>query len=90
MRATSKQIIPIICLLISFQATLVLGDEQVRFNRDIRPILSDKCFQCHGPDSATRQAGLRLDEEAGLKSTLISGDSAASEMVDRSRTATLN
>ncbi len=51
----------------------VLGAEEVDFVRDIRPLLAQKCFTCHGPDEGTREAGLRLDLPDGLFGELESG-----------------
>jgi hypothetical protein len=53
------------------------------FNRDVRPILADTCFACHGPDKAKRKAGLRLDTEEGAAKVLARSDPAKSELIRR-------
>lgn len=49
----------------AFQASLCLTAEDVDFNRDIKSVLSNRCFACHGPDPEQREAGLRLDTQEG-------------------------
>lgn len=50
--------------------------EQISFNYHVKPILSDKCFACHGPDMDNQKAGLRLDEAEGAYALLKSGNHA--------------
>lgn len=58
--------------------------QDIDFNRDIRPILAENCFHCHGPDPSTRKADLRLDDEAAAKeSVILVGNSAESELIQR-------
>ena len=73
----------------NFVSAVTLGDEpteRIDFNRDIRPILSDNCFKCHGPDEHERHADLRLDSRQGLedaKDSLAPNDVDASELYRR-------
>lgn len=62
----------------------------VEFNREIRPILSDRCFACHGPDTGNRKTKMRLDMEASAKAdmgkgrfAIVPGDPAKSELFRR-------
>ena len=51
---------------LAFGSSSPAGDDPVRFGRDIRPILSDNCFACHGPDVSKRQVSLHLDTKEGI------------------------
>ena len=51
----------LLCLAVTLPA------QEIEFNRDIRPLLSDRCFTCHGPDAAKRVSKLRFDTEAGTR-----------------------
>ena len=76
--------------LLLVAGTPAAGHADIQYNRDIRPILSENCFACHGADSAARKAGLRLDYfenatnklESGL-AAIVPGQPDKSELVRR-------
>ena len=94
--APRHQILLPLAAVLSLASRVQLGSaevkaEPVRFNRDIRPILAENCFLCHGPDPGVRKAGLRLDRESDATSpregsaAIVPGDPAASLVIRRIR-----
>ena len=86
LKKTSK----IICLASASAIIFPMSEaDELKFNRDIRPILSQNCFQCHGPDSKSRKAGLRLDQfkaaiadQKGVRA-IVPGKPESSELIAR-------
>lgn len=80
---TDAWAVTIVALLLA--TVPAVAAEPLRFNRDIRPILSDNCFNCHGPASASRQADLRLDQRDSAVDTgaIVPGKPDESELLRR-------
>ncbi len=71
-------------ILVAFSASL-RAEEPLSYNRDVRPILAANCFACHGPDSASRKAELRLDKKAIAEEmkAIVPGKPEESEILKR-------
>src|SRR3954451_14397647 len=95
MRSFWKSLIFVVVVLccvveVSAQQPASPGAGRIDFDRDIRPILSDKCFTCHGPDAANNKSKLRFDTEAHAfadlgngRRAIVPGDPKQSQLVRR-------
>jgi phage shock protein A/mono/diheme cytochrome c family protein len=82
MMRTSRHFLP--AMLVASLAAGLAADEKVSFNRQIKPILANKCFVCHGPDEKERKAELRLDvRDEAVPSVIKPNDAEHSEVVVR-------
>ena len=80
----------LVCLCaVDLSSGIAVAEQPLSFNRDVRPILSDKCGACHGPDEAAREAGLRFDTKDGAMADLggyrviVPGKPGESELIAR-------
>ena len=78
------------CLVATASVAATLPSDRVDYNDHVRPILSDRCYSCHGPDQGQRQAGLRLDREtsafgaaANGGAPIVRGEPAQSDLFQR-------
>lgn len=84
-----RLILVVLGMLTTLDVSRVTAEDDVDFSRDIRPLLADRCFHCHGPDEETREADLRLDTRDGLlglddePGTVHPGDIDESELYRR-------
>ena len=89
-RTAHSSVVWLTAVTVSLSALVHGAEPPLDFNRDVRPLLSDRCFACHGPDAGDRQAGLRLDLRETATAALESGavavvpaNTAASELFTR-------
>ena len=73
--------IPLLTVL--FAATAIAQTPAIDFQREIRPVLAENCFQCHGPDAAARMANLRLDLKETASVVIVPGKPEASHLYQR-------
>ncbi|MCH2179161.1 MAG: DUF1553 domain-containing protein [Mariniblastus sp.] len=84
---SARPLLPLLSLfvLVASLQWSAIGQEAslIDFDKQIKPILSDRCYHCHGPDEQARMADLRLDERDGALQVVLPGDPASSELWSR-------